>query len=356
MPRNVQKKNNNSRNRAKPKRATQKTAPKPKVHIPECTRHYAQALADPFSLNADVCIPDTHSVPSKKAKFILRGAGSTQANKLGYIFANPFYVANDYLQIIDGGDTKEMATISCTDGTGSLTYVDVLHNDTSPNGIEVTPTLRAPYRLADYDSSPTGVPQATTIGAQVRVVGAGLRVRYTGTKLNEGGTILIAKRQDGESFDNFTYDSISAIMNTQVRQFGNKWHQVSYTPVQPDDYDYCRNGAFGSTEGAPVLTAAECKKAARHHLGFVIKSAAASQPFEWEYVVHIEFLGKIIDNISRSHSDIVGLSAVRNALNAASPTEAQSGPGFFTKLMSSIGDEVMQSVPSLIGTGIKLLL
>lgn len=258
--------------------------------------------------------------------------------------------------MFDVTDTWGFAAVAYTDGSGSGTNLQTARNATTPNGVLVSPVTRAPYALADYDTSPLGVPQATTIGAQVRIVGAGLRVRYTGTKLNEGGTILIAKRQDGESFDSFTYSSVADIMNTQVRQYGNKWHQVSYTPVQPEDYDYCRNGAFGSSEGAAASTVADFKKQARPNMGFVINSAVAGQPFEWEYVVHVEFLGKIIDNISRSHSDIVGLSAVRNALNAAAPNQQQSGPGFFNKLISSVGDEVLKSIPSIAGQGLKLLM
>jgi hypothetical protein len=351
---NVQTKKNNNNRRRNRKRPQ---APiKPKIHIPECTKHYAQALADPFSLNADVCIPDTHSVPSKKAKFIIRGTGSTQSNNLGTVFANPFFAANDKLEFLTGVETCFTGVVAYTNGASTSVAVRTYENQGTPNGITTSALSRSPYALTDFDTGPSGNPQPTIIGAQVRIVGAGLRVRYTGTKLNEGGTILIAKRQDGESFDNFTYDSISSMMNTQVRQLGSKWHQVSYTPVQPSDYDYCRNGCFGANEDINTLNADAVLKASRHHIGFVLKSAAPSQPFEWEYVVHVEFLGKVIDNISRSHSDIVGLSAVRNAINASSPTQSQSGPGYFSRLMSSIGDEVMQSVPALIGTGLKLLL
>jgi hypothetical protein len=353
--RRVQKKSNNSKKPIRTVKAMPRNA-KPIVRIPECTKHYAQALADPFSLNAEVCIPDTHSVPSKKVKFVIRGAGSTQADKFGTVFANPFFVANDKLEFLSGAATCFTGAVAATDGTGTGGSIFMYENITTPNGVAATPLTRSPYSLNEFDQGPEGNLNPTSVGAQARIVGSGLRVRYTGTKLNEGGSILVAKRQDGESFDFFTYDSIASIMNTQMRPLGDKWHQVSYTPVQPTDYDYCRNGCFGSSEPVSSINATEVLKHSRHNMGFVLKSAAPSQPFEWEYVVHVEFLGKIIDNISRSHSDIVGLSAVRNALNASSPTENQSGPGYFSKLLTTVGEELLQSVPSVIGTGLKLLL
>lgn len=342
--------------KSRPKK--KKTSPRlqKQLQLPECTRNYAKALADPFSLSQEVCIPDTHSVPSRKAKFVIRGTGATQANNLGWVFANPFHVANNSLEFLAGVDTAFTGTIAASDGTGVGTAIIMYRNQTTPNGVQDTPLVRAPYAITDYDTGPEGNPQSTTIGAQARVVGAGLRVRYTGTRLNEGGTILIAKRQDGESFDNFTFTSISSIMNTQVRPLGSSWHQVSYTPVQPEDYDYCRNGVFGSDEAITTINQAAVLKATRHHMGFVLKSAAASQPFEWEYVVHVEFLGKIIDNVTRSHSDIVGLSAIRNAMMSQPPDQPQSGPSFFNRLMTSVGNEIVSSVPTLVGAGLALLM
>lgn len=241
-----------------------------------------------------------------------------------------------------------------TDGTVSLSIIEA--RVASGNGVQGANLALAPYAIADFDELPDGTRLGTNgPSIQSRVVGVGLRVRYAGTKLNEGGTILTFRREDGETTHGYTYDQLASRLNTRSSAIGSKWHEVAYLPVQPTDYDYCRNGLIGA-EGVPGIDSSTILflDNVRYNTGFYLKTAAPTQPFQFEYILHVEYLGKSIDSITKSHSDITGMSHVRNAIIQA-PPEVQAGPGFFQKMLTSVSNEVLEHAPQIIGAGLSLL-
>jgi len=322
--------------------------------MPECTQDYLKALSMPFRLANPVCIPDSHVVPSKKMKIVLRGTGRTDANGFGYVTANPFYTANNSIGTGPTGDSY-FGTIAYSNG--NVTLPQIYTFGTAAGGSSMQPLIGAPYGIQEYDESPTGVLETSDVGAQSRVVGAGLRLRYSGTTLNKGGTALIVRREDGETLHLMGYDLLASRQNTKVVPYGDKWHEVSYVPVKPDDYDYCRNGAFGST-GTPdaLIDTNQCAKLSRHCIAIVVKGAAAVQPFDWEYVVHLEFLGKTVIGASKSHSDLMGMSQVRNAVASTTSQVVPSGPGLYNTLVNSIYNEATRALPKLVSLGASKLL
>lgn len=348
-------------NRYQMRTQTRKSPPAPrnrakavKVILPACTRDYLQVLSDPFHVNEPVCIPDNHVVPSKKLSVKTRGSFSTSSNKEGFIVFNPFHTANDPFVHVDGGTGYTSSTVMYSDGTVGLTIIET--RQTTGNGVGGANLALSPYTILDFDEKPDGQRAGTTaLSVQSRVVGVGLRVRYAGTKLNEGGTILTLRREDGETLHGYGYDVLASRPNTKSSALGSKWHEVAYLPVQPTDYDYCRNGVIGA-EGVPGIDTSSNTviNNVRYNTGFYIKSAAASQPFEFEHVIHVEFLGKALDSITKSHSDITGMSHVRNAL-AQAPPEVQAGPTFFQKMLTSVSKEVLEHAPQLAQAGLKYL-
>jgi hypothetical protein len=328
---------------------------KSQVELPSCTKHYLQSLSDPFHVTVPVCIPDNHVVPSKKLTVKQRGSFATGSNSEGYIVFNPFHTGNTSFTHIEGVTTYTSSPIMYSDGTVPHSFIET--RMTSGNGVGGTNLTQAPYSIVDFDELPDGSRLGTSgLAIQSRVVGCGLRVRFAGTRLNEGGTVLTFRREDGESTHGYTYTLLASRTNTKSSALTNKWHEVTYLPVQPEDYDYCRNGLLGS-EGKPGIDSSSdiFLNNSRHNAGFYIKSAAPSQPLEFEFITHIEFLGRTIDSISKSHSDITGMSHVRNAITQA-PPEVQAGPGFFQNLMTSVSNEIIESAPKLIGAGLSLLL
>jgi hypothetical protein len=355
---NQNKRSQRPQKKSRPRPRARKSPTQVSVKLPDCTTSYLRALSDPFRLSELACIPDSHVVPSKKGKFILRGTGSTGDNTFGYAIMNPFHVANDLMESIEAGQNLGFGCLAVTNGSANVGNISTFAGLTTSNGVTAYPLLKSPYALAAFDQSPNGTNNATTVGAQARVVGAGLRLRFTGTNLNKGGTAILVRREDGESIYGFSYDQLASRDNTIAKPLGDGWHEITYLPVQPHDYDYCRNGALGAEpiNGDPLSVHATAIVDTRHATGILVRSAAPSQPFDWEYVVHVEFLGKLIDSVTKSHSDITGMSHVRNAIASAPANSLPAGPGFYKTLMTSIQKEITASVPQLISAGVKYIL
>lgn len=290
--------------------------------MPACTKEYLQALTDPFGLSKPACIPDMHVVPSKKNTLITHGTLSTDTTGFGFLVVNPFCAANNLFTCTDTGVQYLFGLASYSDGTATLTSVQTFQNNTSPNGVVATPVPQSPYGIADFHDHPSAVPNGG-IDAQVRIVGAGVQIRYTGTRLNEGGTLYATRRSDGESMNAMSIPEVASRRDTITCPVNNTWKTVSYIPIQPDDYDYCTNGLTGTRGQANITTnITTAVEETRYNMGFLIKSAAASQPFEFRIIQHVEFVGKALDSVTRSHSDIVGMSAVRNVTAQTLPAIA----------------------------------
>lgn len=316
-----------------------------------CADEYLKTLTDPFGATKPACIPDMHVVPSKKATYYQHGTFSTDSGGFGSIVVNPFSVSKNGMSIIDTGTTYSVASLAYTDGTVARTSINTYQNVTSPNGVLIQVLSQCPYGLQDYHDFPTGI-QNIGLDIQTRTVGCGLQIRYAGTKLNEGGTIYATRRSDGESLNDMTISQIATRHDTKIYPVDSKWKSIAYMPVQPDDYDYCKNGLTG-TEGVSnidtnVLSVIE---QTRSNLGFVVKSAAPSQLFEFRVVYHVEMLGKSLDSISQSHSDIVGMSAVRNV--TASTLPAVAGNSVYQAAKAYIGKQMLEMAqnagPTLLG-------
>lgn len=326
----------------------------PQVKLPECTRDYLQVLSDPFHVNQPVCIPDNHVVPSKKLSVKIRGSFASGSNSEGFIVFNPFHTANNAFTHIEGATTYTSSAVMYSDGTSPLSLIET--RVTPGNGVQGSNVELSPYSINDFDELPDGSRSVTSgLSVQSRVVGVGLRVRFAGTKLNEGGTILSFRREDGETTHGYTYANLASRPNTKSSAIGSRWHEVAYLPVQPTDYDYCRNGLLGAEGVSGIDSSSDVFiNNVRYNAGFYVKTAAASQPFQFEYILHVEFLGKALDSITKSHSDITGMSHVRNAITQA-PPEVQAGPGFFQKMLTSVSNEVLEHAPQILGAGLSLL-
>ena len=60
------------------------------------------------------------------------------------------------------------------------------------------------------------------------------------------------------------------------------------------------------------------------------------QGFEWEAVAHCEYSGTI-NNITRSHTDLPGLSAIRDVINQEAEVQ-EPGPTWYNRAITWISD------------------
>lgn len=145
----------------------------------------------------------------------------------------------------------------------------------------------------------------------MRVVAAAVRARYIGTQLNMSGlsvSVFGAALDDLLGGHGFTH--IASRIDTKVKDFNRKWNGAFWKPCFQDAYDY-NDGVWDATNANNMRLA-------------VFVNGVAGQPFEWEVITFCELLpsgGNLVENVTASHSDILGLSDVRDYLGQLSSSD-----------------------------------
>lgn len=263
-------------------------------HFPPCAIHYLQALEHPFGLTSAPCIPDLHSVPSKKIKCLTRFNFSTGTTGFGYCVGSPWCNAND--------GWVALSTTSTYAGSNAVQIAAFAGTTT-----QTSPKL--PY--------PTTVFESTTKspGVQARTVGYGLRVRYIGAELARSGQIIAMRHPDNETLVGLTSDEIKTYAETRTYPVTREWTYVHYRPVRPTEYEF-----------SPDPCTASNSTNYRWNLGALITGTTTSSgtpgpaPFEAEIIQFVEYIGNV-DNITRSHTDVTAMSHIRNHLRLDSATQ-----------------------------------
>jgi hypothetical protein len=267
----------------------------------------------------EVCIPDLHAVSSKKARVLTRGTFETSATTgVGWITVNPW---------------RADTTVRLGSKTSS-TYAGNASTPLSTVDIGVVSYIGTKF---PYPASSWGVD-----GISHRIVGVGLRVRYTGIELYRGGRAVMLRSPDNKPL--IGNDSVASVFGySQAKTFPvtEQWVMVAYKPVRPGEFEYSANAG---TAGA----------SSDDSLFFGVTGTAgpsnASAIFEFEVITHVEYIGEI-DNITKSHSDIVGMSEIRNATMQDRPTRKE-GKTLWERVVD-IGSNVLHSASPMVHDAIS---
>jgi len=269
-------------------------------YLSPCSKLYLKALLDPFSVEGgQACIPDLNDFPSFKCLVIARGSTTIGTQGLGYIFINPRAATND--------------TTSAIRYTTAAFASSTVEASTATTGVFTSSIGAMPYTTVQVNA-PTGV--------VARTVGCGLRVRYVGTELNRSGRLIPWRNYAvGQGFNN-SQTSQSFLNRPEIPSIANtrKWHAVTYLPTNSlgvasgDAYNYLGASASDNGSGTTALGL---------DLGWVIDGAVAGSAFEWEAYYHKEYIsggGLLVPpTTTASHSDMSGMSAIRNVLEGDVP-------------------------------------
>jgi len=282
-----------------------------------CSIHYLQALESPFELTQGACIPDLHAVNSKKTRVLTRGTFETSGTTgVGFIVINPWCNNSD--------GTFGYKTANTYAGTAATTFATGV-------GVDVITSPKFPYTNAEIGP------------IEHRVVGVGLRVRYSGIELYRGGRAVMLRQPENTNM--IGAESVNTLFDyAQAKTFPvtTEWTQVVYKPVKPAEYEYSSSGR--ATQGG----------SAAFNLAFGVTGTAgptnSSAIFEFEIVTHVEYVGKI-DGITLSHTDVVGMSEIRNVTMKDKPT-AHSHKRLLST-MSKIGQNIMETASPLVVDSIK---
>lgn len=256
-----------------------------------CVIKYASALENPFKVIDGACIPDMHGVPSYKMRYHSKGTFSIGSAGVGYVAVNPGVQANNVTAIYHTNN--------------SFTGTSIVSSGT---GVQTVTFAGLPYASLDFGSGDNQT--------QGRLVGLGLRIRYIGTKLNEGGRVVMARHPTNKSLISQDISGLlSSYQQLETESVSTRWRTCTYRPVSAEDYEYKANNGMDHTSMCAI-----------------VKSSADNE-FEYEIVSYFEFCGQVL-NPTRTHSDISGLSAIRNALPIADNSSAP-GATLFNQLISA---------------------
>jgi len=287
--------------------------------IPECAEHYLSALVNPYDTPAGVCIPsDLFPLPSSKVKAFCRGRMNLGTSGIGWVALRPS-VVNDQATIIH--------TTSASVGTTS-TDASAFSNLGTQN-VAMLPYSEAPII-------------AGQVGA--RTVSYGLRLKYIGPLMSRNGVATSYEDPDHLNATRFSYDVLNGNPYSTIRRIGSEdWDsEVSYSgPTHPSDVEF-------QSDGCPLTPGTGAVS-----LAIIMVSGVAGDVYEYEYYTHIEYIGTLVVNKTRSHADGVAfgkaLEAVKGQAAEGSVTR-ETGPSVWERFKKLIFNNIPQIVQ--IGAGI----
>lgn len=287
------------------------------IELPDCSQHYIKALYNPFDVDAGVCIPcDLFPLPSQKCKASIRGTFNLSTTGFGFIAMAPS-VANDKYSV--------WYTTTTSVG-GASTAINAFTNTVT------LPAARLPYTEAQI---------LTNKQVSARVVAAGVRVRYSGKEQDRSGLYSALEEQDHLSLDLETiYQIQSNYSNTYTSRpsgDGNWDACVCYSgPTAPHMLDFIN-------DSYPI-----CSDPAANYPAFIIAcQGQAGDLIEFEYSVHVEYIGKVVEHKTMSHADSKTYGKVletTKAMAAEQPIKPELAESGFSQFVQ----KVIDSAPKLV--------
>lgn len=259
---------------------------------------YVDALANPETA-MPVGIPNGDTLYSRKERVWCRGSKTFGAtNKTVHCLVQPFAaVAND-LDVIS----------VVADGTGF------------PNSLQNTGSQ---YTNAPFSSSQF----ATSTGVAARLVGAKLRVRYIGSRLNAGGIHYGLQEPTHGGICGLTETNIMATTCGEKRPIGPKepWFEVTYRPVDHNDTSWIeaitRSSAYQYTLKSDGFTVADGQYP---FMGTISVGAVAGETIEWEFWAIVEYSGPLVTGKTITPPDLQGWAAAIAAHSKFDEQHAQT--------------------------------
>lgn len=324
------------------------------MDVSECSREYFAALTCPFywvddACNGNVrglglntsdkkmpCIPLPPNLKSRKAYFFIRGTfgvssptGATP-NSANIMFA-PRRLANN-------NNADQFSPPIIIQGTGFTTGLDGLISTT----LDTPAALGPGMSTANFNSEYTAAELVlfNTRGIRYRVVGAGLRIQYTGSEVNLAGTV--------HSFVQPNHDTVAGLSVTASGQYetyfktavSKDWVVLTHTPVVEDDFNYLPDYPSNPTAYAGSVFALDSQQ---HYMAMTITDCPAGT-FNYEAIVLMEMTGQLVRGLTPTVVDSSGVSAVLNGATTAMAPQLNKMKDF-TPLLDAGVDLVSAFVP-----------
>jgi len=205
-----------------------------------------------------------------------------------------------------------------------------------------------------------------SVKGQARVAAATLRVRYVGTELNKGGTILGIQEPNHGSVVGMTtagmlgYPSGKRVSINQMKN--GEWFELNYIPADVND-TYFVNSVTGSSVYASVYynDGVACSWDIYPFIGCYISNPVASAVFEFEAFGVVEYAGPLVSPKTVTIPDTQGFHSVLASLSQAvehagrTPETSASGslstPGFLNRVFNTANKLLTDATPRMVEMG-----
>jgi len=201
-----------------------------------------------------------------------------------------------------------------------------------------------------------------------RVVSSGCRVRFTGTAFNSGGKIRCVRNQPREiDLTGTTYNGCATIPGYKEYDLTNQWKCVTRQITDSLDYRYidwqAATDENNNFSGTYYVDTNDLSYDDRLNIGILGKTAAPTQPFEFEISVHYEVIGQSLAQPSRvmpqTHKIETSTTALQNLSSIDSTTPDHNVGGTEAQLIKKIDvghaqSSTESSVGSTVGTLAKI--
>lgn len=258
--------------------------PRTRIAWSTCVRQYAELLADPFRLLDCWCLPVPPTFPNERLSVFCKGGTATGTAGTGFVAMNPYAMVN-------GDNAFASAPVFASDATWTGTGI-AIPSGTSPgsNGVVGYPS-NSPYTGADIGP--------TSDDIQYRLVAAGIRILYSGTELDRGGTIYGLCRPVDDSNNTLVgaytstlrkYDYVSAHSPKS-----NVWEELIHVPSAGNSFSdkYIDTATYGAPNMAIMFT------------------SSTPITYVWEAYAHFEVIGTPARGKISAEEDIEGTRAVQ---------------------------------------------
>jgi hypothetical protein len=333
--------------RAAPRRKTGKRGrqrgARAALGLSPCALKYARAIADPFHPDAvGACVPVFPSPDSQKVHSVQRSVTMVVgAGGVGGCFFSPSTASDSY-------------NVAVTTAQYSATYLQM-----------PTTEVVGDFGLASASSLPwaSGYLQAAAeTGVQARLVSFGVKVTYTGTQVDMGGTIAgffepnhYPVAQEGDATPSAIAWNMSEITARPYAAYESVDRRMNFclstAAVSPSEtdfdqevYPFCQRYVTSQSAYAGIQGNA---------IGLVMVVGKPGVTFNVEIVTHVEYTGAPANaSLSRTHTDARGFEMVQQAsgqLASATANNRRSGWAAMTGLLAEAARELAPVAISAIG-------
>lgn len=344
-----------------PKARTTGLEKRAEIKLSGCARGYATALKCPFWFKDRSCAAKVASLkvnpemnpcipmfPAIKTRKFYANAAGTMGAPVGFegafIAFAPWRLAND------NDTTKDVApailfTRSAVGGVSNAFPV----MDTGGVWNNGASNLNTDYNTASLIN-------VGGVGIKYRVVGAGLRIKYTGNMINASGIAACVEQSDHETLSAQTMDNVAqldsyfsvSVVSAMEKQ-NDPWIYLTYTPVAMDDFDF-NDDTIANATWPNVGNK-------NHFIGILLSGIPVGGDFfSWEAIVHYEAIGQAVRGKTDTPADPLGTASVLNSIkpetqkknNTAEPVKAAISEGARDMSLSGMVNAVTSTVKEVV--------